>query len=62
MLESTCLYSLYAWFKCTDYNDTKWHGDGVGNTVEENSNNLLPNVNAIVAISKSMLSIKLCCN
>jgi len=48
--------------KCTDYNDTKWHGDGVGNTVEENSNNLLPNVNAIVAISKSMLSIKLCCN
>jgi len=42
---------------CTD--KFTWYGDGAGNTVEENYR-LLPNLNALVAISKGMWAVKLC--
>jgi len=33
-----------------------------GNTIEENSKCLLPNLNALVAISKGIRAVKLCSN
>jgi len=37
----------------------RWYGGGAGNTTEENSS-LLPNPNALVAISNGMRAAKLC--
>jgi len=42
---------------------TMWrHGDGAGNTVEENSSVFFLIRMHIVAISKGMRAVKLCCN
>jgi len=44
--EGNCLSGNY----CT----LLWHGDSVGNTIQENSGVFFPNLNALVAISNEM--------
>ena len=38
------------------------HGDSVYNTVKNSSTCLLPNLNALAAVSKGMRAVKLCTN
>jgi len=57
---SAKMSNVCIWLQLTVYN--VWYGIGVDNTVEKNSQHLLPNPNALFATSKGMWAVKCCTN